>query len=146
MKQVVCLHHSGCPDCIAGSTATMRSEQPPSQLPFTGQSHTASSASSHAATGAATAGVSSSSSTRSGTASEQAQLTGRSQAGRVTKACSSIFTELHAYGCNVMLDVTSCRTAHSTHPGWLGVPVITNTARHWANAITLLLFVLLSVS
>jgi len=136
-KQVVCLHHVGCPDCTAGSTASMRSELPrPPQLPFTGQSHTASSASlgtasssqpatshaatgpataglggssssstrlgtassnqpatSHAATGPATAGMGSSSSTRLGTASEPTQLSGRSQAGRVTQACSSLLTE-----------------------------------------------------
>ena len=99
MKQVLCLHHIGCPDCIAGSTASMRSEPPQPQLPFTGQSHRASSgssgtasssqpATSHAASGPAIAGVSnsssSSSSTQLGAASEQAQLSGRSQAGNAS--------------------------------------------------------------
>ncbi len=127
MKHAVCLHHIGCPDCIAGSTASMRSEPPPPQQPFTGQSRTASSgsshaassiqpATSHAASGPATAGVGSSSSTQPGTASEQAQLSGRSQAGRVMQACPSLLTELHAYGHNVGLDVMSCRTVHSIHP------------------------------
>lgn len=75
-----------------GSTASMRSERLTPQLPFNGQSRTASSgssgtvsssqpATSHAATGPATAGVSSSSSTRPGTASEPTQLGSRSQAG-----------------------------------------------------------------
>ena len=70
----------------------------------------------HAASGPATAGVGSSSSTQPGTASEQAQLSGRSQAGRVMQACPSLLTELHAYGHNVGLDVMSCRTVHSIHP------------------------------
>ncbi|KAL0035323.1 hypothetical protein WJX77_000882 [Trebouxia sp. C0004] len=75
-----------------GSTASMRSEPTPPHLPFTGQSHIASSgsshaasssqpATSHAASGPAAAGMGSSSSTRLGTVSEQAQLSGRSQAG-----------------------------------------------------------------
>ena len=143
------LNHIGCPDCIAGSTASTRSERLTPQLPFTGQSHTASSdssgtvsssqpATSHAATGPATAGVSSSSSssTRLGTASEPTQLGSRSQAGRAKKACSSLFTELHAYGHTVMFDVTSCCTAHSTHPGCQGLHEMINTVRHWANGTT----------
>ncbi len=141
MLPPVCLHHIGCFDCIAGNTASTRSEPPQQmQLPFTGQSHTASSdsshsassnqpATSHTATGPSTAGVgsssSSSSSTRLGTASEPTQLSGRSQAGRVTQACSSLLSELHVYGHNVVLDVTSCRTAYSTHPGCQGLDEMT---------------------
>ncbi|KAA6417747.1 MAG: hypothetical protein FRX49_12333 [Trebouxia sp. A1-2] len=76
-----------------GSTASMRTELLQPQLPFTGQSHTARSSSSgtasssqpatsHTAIGPATAGINSSSTnTRLDTSSEQAQLSGRSEAG-----------------------------------------------------------------
>ncbi len=121
MKHAVCLHHIGCPDCIAGSTARTRSEQLPPQLPFTGQSHTASSgssgtasssqpATSHAGTGPATAGVSSSS-TRLGTASEQAQLSGRSQAGRERRLAQAFSQScMHTVLCLMSHHVT-LRTA-----------------------------------
>ncbi len=102
MKQIGCLHHIGCPNCIAGNTASTGSEQPPPQLPFTGQSRTASSgssqaaisdqpATSQAAVGPASAGLgsSSSSSTRLGTASSNQPATSHAATGAPTAGVGS---------------------------------------------------------